>query len=483
MKLKVFIKDIGKPEYKAVVGVKGSRIIILSLIFFVSLLVLGVANSSSNLLKDKLQSPFIQFIDIKKPMLRDFVYKEINNETSKELVKDKSLGLSPNFHKGIEKRFNIKIDTIESKWPPLGMLITEDDLFYKDIKSMSGENKMLLTKSTFSDDGFGLIITKELFENFGYMDDAWNEIAFVEVEIKKDLYVNLPVAEVVEELRNNCDFAFSKNFLSCYSECPEVFRKKYYSGQLTYFLPKTKSIPVGLDSTFSKIEAPQKLSTNCHIDGIMINSSDTNAVLNIKEAIKIHDICKISNKGDNLDRDYFTFHLNDLSKIEVFAARIKKDFNIEIEKSKIEEKKNIEFFDDITNLLYYTLTAFSIASIILFIINVLISHLNSNKRSLGTLKAFGLSNKYIIGLYSFITLHLISVSFLIAYICSELLGQTVANKYLYLIGIDNVGFTYSNLSVWKLILLMVLLPVVIILIRVFKYLHNVTPGDLIYERK
>ena len=58
MKLRSFIQDIGIPEYKAVIGYRGSRIIILSLLFFISLLVLGVANSSSNLLKKKITRTF-----------------------------------------------------------------------------------------------------------------------------------------------------------------------------------------------------------------------------------------------------------------------------------------------------------------------------------------------------------------------------------------------------------------------------------------
>ena len=481
MRLRSFIQDIGIPEYKAVIGYRGSRIIILSLLFFISLLVLGVANSSSNLLKKKLQGPFIQFIDIKKPTLLSDDFQEITSKKAEVLISDSSLGLSPQFQKEIRKRYSMKISGKSVKFPVDGMLITEDDLFYKEIHSMSGGGKSLLTKSTFSDDGFGLIITKQLFDDFGLIGDSWKKVAFVEVQIK-NRYVKLPVAEVVEELRNNCQFAFSKNFLNCHANCPRVFHEKHYKGS-TYFLPKMKSIPPGLDSLFSLVEVPQQLSANCHVEGVMVESIDTNAVLNIDGAIKILDIRMISNKPDNFNRDYFTFHLKDLSKIEVFADRIKKDFGVIIEKSKIEEKKNIEFFDNITTLLYFTLTAFSIASIILFIINILVSHLNSNKRNLGTLKAFGLSNNYIIGLYSAITLYLISISFLIAYICSELLGQIVANKFLNLVGVDNAGFTYANLDIWKLVLFMVLIPVVVILVRVFKYLHNVTPGDLIYERK
>ena len=491
MKIKDFINEIGAPETRSVIGENGSRVIILTVIFFISLLVLGVANSSSELLKKKMQDPYIKFIDVEKPQIDKLNVKEFNIDNARDLINDSTLSLSPQFSKGTNKRFNIKIENIEIKddMPPLGMLLTEGDLFYKNIKSKSGVNKKLLTKSTFSDVGFGLILTKELFEDFGFIDDSsWRKIAFVEIEIKNE-YVKLPVAEVVEELRNNCKFAFSKNFLNCVSNSSpstpssEVFKAKHYKGTTTYFLPNVDSIPSGIDSSFTMIEVSQKLSANCYKKGIMVESQDANAIINFERAIKVYDIRKISNKADRFDVDYFTFHLKDLSKIEIFAERIKSDFDILIEKSKIEEKKNIEFFDFITALLYWALFLFTILSIILFIVNILISHLNSNKRSLGTLKAFGLSNNYIIGLYSGITLLLVGASFIIAYISTELIGP-YALRYFNLkegLAIDN--FTYVNLDWWILVLLMVFIPSIIILARVFKYLHNVTPGDLIYERK
>ena len=55
MKINDFINEIGVPETRSVIGKNGSRVIILTVIFFISLLVLGIANSSSTLLKEKMQ--------------------------------------------------------------------------------------------------------------------------------------------------------------------------------------------------------------------------------------------------------------------------------------------------------------------------------------------------------------------------------------------------------------------------------------------
>ena len=87
---------------------------------------------------------------------------------------------------------------------------------------------------------------------------------------------------------------------------------------------------------------------------------------------------------------------------------------------------------------------FALFSIILFIVNVLISHLNSNKRSLGTLKAFGLSNNLILILYSGITLFLIIVSFSIAYVSTQFIGQPLLNEFLKSAGYENA--LYNNLK-------------------------------------
>lgn len=484
MKIKDFINEIGVPETRSVIGKNGSRVIILTVIFLISLLVLGVAHSSAELLKEKMQDPFIKFIDVKPPPFNKF-----SSDDAESLISDKFLSLWPKYSKGTNKRFNIKINNIalkdidENAFPPLGMLLGEDDKFYKDIKQKKGKSRRLLTKSTFSDDGFGLILTKELFEKFGFIDDAWKEIAFVEIEVGIDHYVTLPVAEVVEELRNNCDFAFSKNFFNCFFHHKDIFKASHYKGTSTYFLPKVNAIPLGIDSSFTMIEVARKLSSNCYKNGIMVESRDTNAIMNFDGAIKVLDIRKHTQRIEKFKASYFTFYLEDLSKIEMFETKLLVDFGIEIEQEKIEAKQTIDFFNFITNLLYSTLFLFTILSIILFIVNILISHLNSNKRSLGTLKAFGLSNNYIIGLYSGITLFLVGGSFIIAYISTEFIGQYALSLLSKKPGIIKDSLTYTNLD-WKLLVLfLVLIPVIIILTRVFKYLHNVTPGDLIYERK
>ena len=71
------------------------------------------------------------------------------------------------------------------------------------------------------------------------------------------------------------------------------------------------------------------------------------------------------------------------------------------------------------------LIAFSIISIVFFVINLLLAHINKNKRNLGTLKAFGLPNKNIVLLYSSITFVLVFSSCVIAFLLSSIFGQII----------------------------------------------------------
>ena len=170
-----------------------------------------------------------------------------------------------------------------------------------------------------------------------------------------------------------------------------------------------------------------------------------------------------------------------------FDSWIEKKYGIDLEESRMEAKKNFSFFEKLSKLLSIALIAFSIISIIFFIINLLLSHINKNKRNLGTLKAFGLPNKHIIILYSTITLLLVTISYVSAYVLSDLLGQVVLDSYIAFKNISSENYLknveFDNRNFIITFLQFVLLPTIIIIYILYKYLHKVTPGDLIYERK
>ena len=118
---------------------------------------------------------------------------------------------------------------------------------------------------------------------------------------------------------------------------------------------------------------------------------------------------------------------------------------------------------------------------VVFIRNYVISHLNKNKKSLGTLKAFGLDNSKIIILYSLISSLIIVISFIMSFVLASLLGPFIFEVVLDILNIDS--FAYRSYNIYLMIIIMFCLPIIWIVVEIFRYLSGKTPGDLIYERK
>ena len=90
-------------------------------------------------------------------------------------------------------------------------------------------------------------------------------------------------------------------------------------------------------------------------------------------------------------------------------------------------------------------------------------------------------------MYSSITLLLVTIAFVTAYILSDLLGQHVLNFYIVLNKISSENYltsvVFENRNFLQTFVQFVLFPTIIIIYRLYKYLHKAKPGDLIYERK
>ena len=82
---------------------------------------------------------------------------------------------------------------------------------------------------------------------------------------------------------------------------------------------------------------------------------------------------------------------------------------------------------------------------------------------------------------------LVVSSCLISYLLSSIFGQLILQAYIYTAKIDSTNYitkvVFENNDFLTTILCFVIIPTIIILIRIIKYLHKITPGDLIYGRK
>jgi hypothetical protein len=168
------------------------------------------------------------------------------------------------------------------------------------------------------------------------------------------------------------------------------------------------------------------------------------------------------------------FNFKDLNEIprfeEYMLAR-----DIEIDKGQIEEKENFALVSSLTWTISIILLAFGVLSIILFVNNLLRTHLFKVRTNLGTFKAFGLSNSFLNTIY----LKIISVFLLIAIIIAFLLTALVDL-------VESLISTESKFNIFSpWVLVAIILLVIVSLFISFKTSKKIlgdTPGNLIYNR-
>ena len=485
MQLKDFVKEIGISEFKSVIGKWGSKVFFLILILFISLVAMGIANGSLNYLKDKMTDPFMQFVDVPHQFLGTV---EGFPKFDKEVV-DKYAEDNPDIVEYVFETYEngarfFKSNKEDGK-QKIGFNLNTENKFYEALRD--NKDMMLSEINTFRNGGWGIIIT----ENFMNTLELDLETPYVNI-LASSYTFPVPICGVVKQLRDNKDFIMSeKLYKFLYGRSEEIPNLKRNSSQVVarWFVPKVDQLSNDLKKTGAKVTEKFSDQPIPHVKGLMVEHENFDLDLSKYGAIRIYDydVKSLNLQHVTSEPDTYTFLFKDPDDVLVFDTWLKDNYGIHLEKSKTLAKRNFSFFEKLSHLLSFALIAFSIISIIFFIINLLLSHINKNKRNLGTLKAFGLPNKHIIILYSTITLMLVTISYVSAYIMSYFLGPLLLKFYIWKNDINSENYLseviFNNQEFFSTFTLFVLIPTVIIIVRLFTYLYKVTPGDLIYERK
>lgn len=186
------------------------------------------------------------------------------------------------------------------------------------------------------------------------------------------------------------------------------------------------------------------------------------------------------NVGDysNLDNPhYLAFNFNKLDLVRDFNEFLKTDsrFGMEISMDQVEAKENFALVSRLTGLIALILLGFSILSIVFYINSLLTTHLEGIKNNLGTLKAFGLNNRFLISVYIKIIILFIIISIIIGYLISFVIkGLEIGFSKIAVIDL----FDYR---IFLTMLVILLFSSYISFVSIKKILLK-TPGDLIYNR-
>jgi hypothetical protein len=494
-------------EYKTLLG-KNSRIIgFLIVILFLTFLALGYSIGSIQYLEKRMSNPYTNWVDLtvaKSMGITDEVVEELlfefpDEKKQKFHIKDirGSIGFRPDFYQSEFSPSDHPRDTLFRTLKAI--TVDTDDLLFEKI--ISKENAIWVNPGLAynCDDclqSCEVIVTEKGMSLLSH-DPTNSNLSHIFVKDGSGV-VPVEVVAVVKTLPKFYEMACSIEFFNIIdSNEGEEYIDHFNDGDnACKFLIDPGVSEAQVDSMgqsyFERVVETEIQETLISGDdkwqqGIVYFSS-TNApslkaiedfiVFSRKNGVHLGLMAEYSCTAGKLDRlplvHNIAFNFTDLNEIRAFKEDMAKD-GIEIDTKQIEVKENFALVSSLTWTISVILLAFGVLSIILFVNNLLRTHLFKVRTNLGTFKAFGLSNSFLNTIY----LKIISVFLLIAIFIAFLLAGIV-DLFEHLIYEES---KFNIISPWVLVAIILLVGVsLFISFRTSKKILGDTPGNLIYNR-
>ena len=514
-------------EGRSIIGKRFLNFAILCSIFAITFLAIGFSNGTRSYINDKMNNPFVQWITVQIPFglekeYIDSLMLEFRTGDVKKKFEIKNLStyyvsngifLKPiNSSENAEFRARGRTFDFENGKPDpvLQDLLTDQNLISGTSKPFESESEM------------GVVVTEKLLRDLGFNDPG---IQFLPVEysipdlnsdLEKKVVVPVPIRSVVKDILGKIDIGFTNEFFfalrdnsgmfnpesykSLYfhlrgsKEDAVIFRRKlntyfkshpdyspvvkspkiYSAGQGAGFtikvIFKDPNFPSGfLDQTFSSLSKS---------DGFP--QSGFSRIYDFTEA---HNSNEFMTKAENISLNF-----SNLEKIEPFGRYLldlkkgDKDYALEVDTSRVKEKKNFNFLSKILLAISVLLISFAAISICLFISNLLRMHLEKVRMNIGTFMAFGLAGKTVRNVYLQIIVFFIFGAMFCGYLVSICLGLGLDTIMSSMVREENITF-FRLSDFWTLWILFSILFISCLTswLTIRKILLR-TPGDLIYNR-
>ena len=483
----MFFKDLffhfGIPELKSIAGKWGVNFIVLSIVCFVSILVIGLGNSSIEILRAKMDSPFVRFINVvvewdKQNLKGDM--KELSQQNLK--AKFGYDGIEPVVFESLNfaDKNGRKIKNVYCR------RITESSRFYQFINDKN--SNIAISDLSLNDKTFGIIITQKLATELDFQLE--DEFVFFSAHFNNGELIPIKVEGIVKELPDYVDVLLSKSFHDSYrsdNKLAFITSNMYHQDYLRYYLKDYIQYSKEIEELgFNPID-DFPLNTD---EGLVIERLGSYSESLIEKMDDLENSLRLFNfqrapiqvLNYKPEPHKLSFEFNRLDSITSFSSYMKtKDLTVDM--NIVQSKKNFDFFNRLAKGLSNSLILFSIFFIFMYITLLISNHLDKNQLNLGTLKAFGLSNRKVIFIYSLLSVILIIASYLLGLILATVVGKFFFHFVLEFLGIAKASSdSYQNLSQLDLISFFVILPGLAVGFGLLIKLRNRTPGDLIYNR-
>lgn len=510
----------------------GKRYVNYFILFFLtvfSLLVLGFANGTLNYINLKLNDAFVNWVTLKIPYGQTGerfveIKDKINAPENKIRYQYTSATSYPEFLMTIfDKNSSDRVKVFSEKGRTIENGEQRDPML-NDILSV--EN--LLSGSDFTGEGdFGLIVSQQLLNNYHYsLNDRFIYIGFKRFHGDQEMYerIPVPVRAIVRSIPGKNLFISTIYFKKALDQADgNTFDPTTHKNKICLYLTPDTKAANGIADIFRNFlkSHPEFNQWNPELDIVSDHLVDTgqSRVAEIRfspepedieiynsliqkfqsfpelkkwsaSLIPFYDLAQFTENFNELADDIlcinFNGNLDSIRSFKQFLGTLNKAGErdvIELDDSAIREKENYNFMSKVTLIISFGLLFFAVFCIALFIMNVLRLHLWKVKMNLGTLKAFGLSNKETNKLYLQIMFLFVSLVMVPGFIAAYCIGKLI-DKLIGSFLIPDQNFSYFQITdglIVGIIFLIFLISMLVTGVVARKILMK-SPGDLIYNR-
>jgi hypothetical protein len=491
-------------EFNALSGKRLSRLMLLFVILLLTLLALGYAIGGLQLLDDRMNNPYTNWVDVTvknedrekiDTIMKFFADLGTDNPFLLKNVTDHVIMLDPVFvSQKTGQSIELKGRTISPSDAILETILNPKDGNWISGMYYDGKNPVQFPNV------LGIIATKSMLAKLGYANPENQKQIYA---AENGITFLVPVEAVVEELPNYCDYCFTPGFYNLYIS-------KYME---TRFLPVERGSVNNFDFVCDNADSSALFEWwrehNATVEvldterkPLIINTYRQNYCYSVilNQFPSAAELDTLFNQFQRFFRDkghlctmiftpntkaafnelnkphYLAFNFKYLDKVEEFKSFMSQQFRFEINMAQIEAKKNFAIVSNLTLLMAVLLYLFSLASIVFFVDNLLRTHIERIKPNLGTFMAFGLSNESLRLSY----LRIITTYMLIS----------IASALSIVILFDIAEGKWTTMSKFNIFDCKILLAILFLLLVGFiksrftigTILKN-TPGNLIYDRE
>jgi ABC-type lipoprotein export system ATPase subunit len=503
-----------KNESKDVLGKSNKNFWWYFVILSVVYIIIGSANGALNDLRDKMEDPFINALEVDhkggrgQAEIKHFIQTTLLEDSIRRLYRLDTVYEFNRFPFSI--RYANHPSDVDIAWART--IVYDDPLLDKiiDIKRNNAIGGLFKNEND-----YGIIVTRDFLQRLGYSDETpW---IYVTTEFMgKHRSIPLPVKAIVAKLPGSKqDLIMLQNLYDNYTNLSNQLLIKrderlFILTSITEpYLNEIQNLlqlaieEIGYDPLEFRVSLTEYDKAHKELHQIIISNptnpmrfddidifyervmkSETITSYLDKNNIDIQDFTQIYAENYNYNPyisdeirefDQISIVLNSTDNIMDFVSFFEPRTGIQIDMGKIENLNTFNWITNRTKILLLVLIFLSVYSILQYISQTLNSLLFRIRKNIGTLKAFGINVKSV---YKILSFTYITSGYIIAVVFSALIGCFVVNS------IWSVSFFRGF---WELFFFF--LPIIALAIGGWgvvwfaerKYFDQ-TPGDLIYDR-